>query len=90
MVKPFCCGYLNVHANCCAVTSTRSGSEPARSFRARTTAEMIAIEVTSANGMAVQAISSPVCPWIGAPSASSSGAARNFHAEYTSAAMTIA
>ena len=28
VVRPFCCGYLNVQANCCAVTSTRSGFEP--------------------------------------------------------------
>ena len=29
-------------------------------------------------GMTVQTISSPVCPWIGAPSESSPGFARNF------------
>ena len=51
---------------------------------------MIAIEVTSANGIAVQPISSPVWPWMGGPSESSSGATRNFHAEYTSMAPTTA
>ena len=90
VVSFLCCGYVNVQANCWAVMSTFSGFEPVWSFRARTIAETIAIEVTSANGIAVQTISSPVWPWTGGPSESSSGPTRNFQAEYTSVAPTIA
>ena len=39
------------------------------------------IAVTRTVGMSVQTISSPVWPWIGGPSESSSGAARNRHTE---------
>ena len=62
VVRSFCCGYLNVQANCCAVTSTLSGFEPVCSLRANTTAEMIAIDVTRTNGIAVHATSRPVWP----------------------------
>ena len=41
------------------------------SFLASTTALTIEIAVTSAAGTAVQAISRPVCPWIGGPGGSS-------------------
>ena len=37
--------------------------------------------VTSTAGIAVQMISSPVWPWIGGPSESSSGRTRNFTTE---------
>ena len=37
--------------------------------------------VTSTAGIAVHVISRPVCPWIGGPSASSSGRARNVMTE---------
>jgi hypothetical protein len=37
--------------------------------------------ITSAVGIAVQAISMPVWPWIGLPSPSSSGGARNYQTE---------
>ena len=40
-----------------------------------------AITVTRTVGIAVQAISSPVCPWTGGPSESSSGRTRNFATE---------
>src|SRR6266511_2105305 len=83
------CGYVNVQANCWAVTFTRKGFEPAASSLARTIALTIAIAVTSSAGRAVQAISSPVCPWIGGPSESSSGFARNFHTAITLTAATI-
>src|ERR1700749_3558553 len=43
------------------------------SFRERTMALTIAIAVTSTNGIAVHVISSPVLPWMGGPSSSSSG-----------------
>jgi hypothetical protein len=41
----------------------------------------MAIAITSTVGTAVHAISSPVWPWIGSPSESSSGRARNFSSE---------
>ncbi len=83
-------GYLKVQKNCCAITSTTSGRSGfglaaeacgRSSFLASTTALTIEIAVTRAAGIAVQTISSPVCPWIGGPSESSSGAARNFTTE---------
>src|SRR5712691_11096097 len=88
--RPLESGYLKLQANCCAVMSTFSGCLPSRSSRASTIALMIAIEVTSTNGTAVQAISRPVCPWIGGPSDSSSGGARKCSTEYVSTAATIA
>ena len=78
------------HANCCAVTFTRSGFAPAASFFARTIALTIPIAVTSTVGTAVHAISRPVCPWIGGPSESSSGLRRNLSTEYVRTAATIA
>src|SRR5207253_2593681 len=45
---------------------------------------------TRAVGMAVHVISSPVWPWIGGPSDSSSGDARNFQIEYAITAATTA
>ena len=48
------------------------------------------IAVTSAAGTAVQTTSRPVCPWIGAPSSVSSGAARNFHTAYRETPATRA
>src|SRR3954453_20580247 len=79
-------GYWKLQANCCAVTSTTSGvslsDEAAEacgmcSFLARTTALTIEIAVTRTAGTAVHTISRPVLPWIGGPSASSPGCARN-------------
>ena len=78
-------GYLKLHANCCEMTSTVSGSSgwageaealENRPFWPSTMALTIAIAVTSTAGTAVHAISRPVCPWIGGPSSSSSGRAR--------------
>jgi hypothetical protein len=69
---------VNRQVNCRASTSTVMWSAASRSLRTRKTVLTIAIAVTSANGTAVQAISSPVCPWMGGPSESSSGWARNF------------
>ena len=81
---------MNSHANCCAVTCTTSGFEPARPFCASTTALTIEIAVTSTAGIAVQTISSVVCPWVGGPSESSSGRARKWITEYASTATTAA
>ena len=66
-------GYSNLHANCWAVTAIRTGFGPASSFFASTTALTIEIAVTRIAGIAVQTISSPVCPWMGGPSEKSSG-----------------
>ena len=83
VVTPFAppFAYVNVHANCSAVTFTCSGFDPALPFSESTTAAAMAITVTRSAGTAVQAISSPVWPWIGGPSVSSSGRARNFRTE---------
>ena len=81
LVRFFAPGYEKLHANCCAVTFTFSTFEPRASFRARTIALTIPIAVTRTVGMSVQTISSPVWPWIGGPSESSSGATRNRHTE---------
>ena len=79
-------GYWKLQANCWAVTLTTSGvslsDEAAEacgmcSFLASTTALTIEIAVTRTAGTAVQTISRPVLPWIGGPSASSPGCARN-------------
>ena len=72
-------GYSNLQANCCAKTFTSSGSLPASAFFESTTALTTPIEITSSAGTMVQAISRPVCPWIGGPSVSSSGWTRNVH-----------
>jgi hypothetical protein len=77
VVRFFASGYWKLHANCCAVTLTRKTFEPSASFFARTIALTMPIAVTRTVGIAVQTISSPVWPWIGGPSESSSGAARN-------------
>ena len=82
-------GYLNDHSNCWAVTFTTSGlsgSDAAEacgrwSFLARTIALTIEIAVTSTAGTAVQTTSSLVFPWIGGPSSSSPGCARNLKIE---------
>ncbi len=74
-------GYSKRHANCCAVTEMRSGFGPRSSFCASTIALTTEIAVTRIAGTTVQTISIPVCPWIGGPSVSSSGAARNFRTE---------
>jgi hypothetical protein len=55
------------------VTAIRIGFGPASSFLASTIALTTEIAVTSTAGIAVQTISSPVWPWIGGPSVSSSG-----------------
>ena len=55
-----------------------------------TIAAAMAITVTSSAGTAVHAISRPVCPWIGGPSVSSSGRARNFTTENRITATTTA
>src|SRR3954447_20113676 len=47
------------------------------------------MDVTSSVGTAVQTISSPVWPWMGGPSESSSGFARNFQMQKTVTAATI-
>ncbi len=60
------------------------------SSRERTIALTIPMAVTSTVGTIVQAISRPVCPWIGGPSESSSGAARKTTTEYRMAAATTA
>src|SRR3989440_5349843 len=67
----------------------RSGFAPCASSFASTIALTIAIEVTSNVGTAVQRISSPVWPWMGGPSESSSGLARNFQTANTLTAATI-
>src|ERR671936_2056888 len=90
VVRPFASGYENDQANCCAVTFTRSGCAPTLSLRASTTALTTPIAVTSTVGIAVHVISSPVWPWIGGPSDSSSGDARNFQIEYAITAATTA
>ena len=54
------------------MTAIRIGFGPVSSFFASTTALTIEIAVTRIAGTAVQTISSPVCPWIGGPSDSSS------------------
>ena len=76
-VSPCASGYVNDHEYCCAVTSTWSGFTPALPLRERTMALTIAIDVTITSGTIVQPISRPVWPWIGGPSESSPGAARN-------------
>ena len=48
------------------------------------------IAVTSSAGTAVQTISTPVWPWIGGPSLSSSGRTRNLTTEYAITAATSA
>ena len=63
------------------MTAIRSGFGPRSSFFASTIALTTEIAVTSTAGTAVQTISMPVWPWIGGPSVSSSGAARNFSTE---------
>src|SRR6266545_1206879 len=67
----------------------RSGFAPCASSFASTIALTMAMAVTSNAGTAVQTISSPVCPWIGGPSVSSSGFARNFQTAKTLTAATI-
>src|SRR5690349_21271900 len=67
----------------------RSGSAPCASFFASTIALTTAIAVTSSVGTAVHTISRPVWPWIGGPSESSSGFARNFQTANTLTAATI-
>src|SRR5437879_6366884 len=67
----------------------RNGFAPWASSLARTIALTIAIEVTRSVGTAVQKISRPVWPWMGGPSESSSGFARNFHTAKTLTAATI-
>ena len=74
-------GYVNVQANWRASTLMISGSVPAWPFCASTIALTIEIAVTSTAGIAVQTISSLVWPWVGGPSESSSGPARNFQIE---------
>ena len=72
------------------MTAIRSGFSPTSSFFASTTALTTEIAVTSIAGIAVQTISSPVWPWIGGPSRSSSSAALNLSTEYVITAATIA
>ena len=70
-------GYSNRQANCCAKTLTRKGLAPASAFFESTTALTTPIEITRIAGTTVQITSSLVFPWIGGPSVSSSGCARN-------------
>ena len=79
---------MNSHANCWATTFTTTGFEPASPFFASTIALTIEIAVTSTAGIAVQTISSAVCPCVGGPSESSPGRARNFHTSKISTAPT--
>ena len=74
-------GYSNVHANWRAITFTFSAFASARSFWTRTMPLITEIAVTRIAGTAVQTISTPVCPWIGGPSESSSGRARKWRIE---------
>ena len=75
------CGYLKLHANWRAVTSTLSRFAFRCPFSASAIALRTAMIVTSTAGIAVHVISSPVCPWIGGPSESSSGRARKVTTE---------
>src|SRR5919202_1487788 len=52
-VRCACPGYEKLHADCCAVTSTRIGFRPALPFFARTIALTIAIATTRAVGLVV-------------------------------------
>src|SRR5215210_1511265 len=72
-----------MHANCWPSTSTCIASDGSLSFFASATELTRIIASTSTSGTAVQTISIPVWPWIGGPSLSSSGFARNFTSEYT-------
>ncbi len=80
--------YTNFQANCWPTALISSGRLPASPFRASTIALTMPIAMTRIAGTAVQAISRPVCPWIGGPSASSSSGTRHFHTEYTTTAAT--
>ena len=73
--------YSKTQVNCSAVTFTCSAFLGTSPLSCSTIALMIAIAVTSAVGIAVHTISSPVWPWIGGPSESSSGWARNRQTE---------
>ena len=61
---------------------------PASPFRASTTALTMPIAVTRIAGTAVHRISSPVCPWMGGPSVSSSKGTRHFPTEKITTAVT--
>ena len=83
-------GYENDQANWRAVTFTSTWSLGTCSFLTRTTPETMEIAVTRTAGIAVQRISTPVWPWIGGPSESSSGFTRNLISEYAITAATSA
>ena len=91
VVSFFSSGYLNVQANCCAVTLMRTrvgagavvpGEDDRRDDRPSTSRARTGSPSSRSPG--------PCGRGSAAPSESSSGATRNFHAAYTSAAMTIA
>ena len=67
---------------------TCRGFEPASAFCESTTALTIPIAITRIAGTTVQTISSAVWPWIGGPSVSSSGCARNASTAYTITPIT--
>ena len=71
-------GYSNSQANCWAVTvrAMLSSAGSLASMSSRTIQEIAARKATITVGIAVQAISSRVLPWIGSPSDSSPGLAR--------------
>ena len=81
---------MNVQANCCPITSTWKGLAVACPFCERMTALTIEIAVTRTAGTVVHAISRPVWPWVGGPSESSPGRARNFQTSKVSTAATTA
>ena len=80
-LRPLLSGYSKRQANCCANTLIVIGFVPALPFCESTTALTTPIAMTRIAGTIVQAISSPVCPWIEGPSDSSSGGDRNVSTE---------
>src|SRR5262245_36424452 len=81
-------GYWNFHANCWPIAVTCKELSLALPFSESTNALTMPSAITRMAGTAVQTISRPVLPWIGGPSASSSGCTRHFHTENTTTAAT--
>ena len=69
-------GYSKLHGELLGEHLDLIGFVPAFAFFERTTALMTPIAITRIAGTTVHAISSPVFPWIGGPSVSSSGGTR--------------
>ena len=74
-------GYSNFQANCWPIALTWSAFGLALPFSDITHGAHDPERDHEDRGIAVQAISRPVLPWIGGPSASSSGGTRHFHTE---------